>query len=169
MWYNRDMLDDPAVIQDIVKRLRELNPEPRPKYRYNLPKLLAYQKQWRLKNPRAAKAIKDKYYTKSEAKALAIARKHKRRVRILTARGSFTASEWELKKQEFDYRCAYCGRKTKNLTVDHYIPLSKGGTNYIDNIVPACIRCNKQKWTKAPSEFKFSGRTQMAMTTLRSI
>jgi len=163
------MLDDPAVIQDIIKRLRELNPEPSPKYRYNLPKLLAYQKQWRLKNPGAAKAIQDKYYTKPEAKALAVARKHKRRTRILRAKGGFTAREWELRKQEFGYRCAYCGRKTKKLTADHYIPLSKGGTNYIDNIVPACIRCNKQKFIKDPSQFEFPRRTQMIMTGLRSI
>lgn len=162
------MLDDPAVIEDILKRLRELNPEPPPKYRYNLPKLRAYQNRWRLKNPRAAKAIKDKYYTKPAAKALAVARKHKRRSRILTARGSFTATEWEIRKQEFDYRCAYCGRKTKKLTADHYIPLSKGGTNYIDNIVPACIKCNKHKWDKDPSQFKFLGRTQMIMARLRS-
>ena len=168
MWYNGGMLDDPAVIQDIVKRLREVNPEPPPKYRYNYPKLLAYQKQWRVKNPRAAKAIKDKYYTKSEAKALAIARKHKRRTRILTAKGTFTAREWELRKQEFDYRCAYCGRKSTKLTADHYIPLSKGGTNYIDNIVPACIKCNKHKWVKDPSEFKFPRRTQMIMARLHS-
>ena len=34
------MLDDPAVIKDIEKRLRELNPKRPPKYRYNLLKLL---------------------------------------------------------------------------------------------------------------------------------
>jgi len=162
------MLDDPAVIQDIVKRLRDLNPEPPPKYRYNLPKLLAYQKEWRLKNPKADKAIKDRYYTKPKAKALAIARKHKRRVKLLKTEGSFTAPEWELRKKEFDYHCAYCGKKTQKLTADHYIPLSKGGNNSIDNIVPACIKCNKGKFTKDPSQFKFTARTQMIMTGLHS-
>ena len=163
------MLDDPSVIQDIVKRLRDLRPEPPPKYRYNLTEVLAYQKQWRLKNPEADKAIKDRYYAKPEAKALAIARKHKRRVKILKAKGSFTAKEWELRKQEFDYHCAYCGRKTKKLTADHYIPLSKGGNNSIDNIVPACIKCNKEKFTKDPSQFKLPIRTQMIMSGLDSV
>ncbi len=159
-------MGDIEVIQDILKRLRDINPEPPPKYRYNLPKLLSYQKEWRLKNPKADKAIKDRYYTKPRAKALAIARKHNRRVKLKKTEGSFTVQEWESRKKEFDYHCAYCGKKTQNLTVDHYIPLSKGGNNSIDNIIPAGIKCNKEKFTKDPSQYKFTARTQIIMSRL---
>jgi len=62
------MLDDPGEVQDMVNRLSELNPESSSRYRYNLPKLLAYQQQWRLKNPKADKATKDRYYTKQKPK-----------------------------------------------------------------------------------------------------
>ena len=149
------MLDDPAVIQDIVKRLRDLNPEPSPKYRYNLPKLLTYQKEWRSKNPKKEKAKRDKYYTKPESKELAKMRANKRRLFKLGLNTSHTMEEWEAKKQEFNYQCAYCGRRSIELTKDHIVPLTKGGTDSIDNIVPACEHCNKSKGTKDVSHFKF--------------
>ena len=41
-------------------------------------------------------------------------------------------------------RCHYCGRMAK-LTIDHVIPLSKGGDHSRSNVVPACQRCNSQK------------------------
>lgn len=39
--------------------------------------------------------------------------------------------------------CAYCPRPAT--TVDHVRPVSKGGTNKIDNLVPACAWCNGSK------------------------
>jgi 5-methylcytosine-specific restriction endonuclease McrA len=44
-------------------------------------------------------------------------------------------------------RCAYCGKKLrfKHLTVDHIQPLSRDGANEIDNMLPACGRCNEEK------------------------
>lgn len=43
-------------------------------------------------------------------------------------------------------RCAYCRLEfsRRNLTEDHVIPKSRGGT-YVGNIVPACYPCNKEK------------------------
>ena len=163
------MLDDPKVIQDIIKRLRELNPEPPPKHPYKYKeKFSVYLKQWQKENLDRYKIYKKKYEATEEGRASKTARKHRRRTRMLEAEGSFTAEEWELKKKEFDYRCAYCGKKTKKLTVDHFIPLSKGGTNYIENILPACGQCNQHKWDKDPSQLRFSGRIQLVMAKLRS-
>jgi hypothetical protein len=51
-----------------------------------------------LKNPKADKAIKDRYYAKPTAKALVIARKYRRRVKLLKTEGSFTIQEWESRK-----------------------------------------------------------------------
>lgn len=41
-------------------------------------------------------------------------------------------------------RCAICGRPIdfNSMTVDHKIPLSKGGTNELSNLQPACPTCN---------------------------
>lgn len=51
--------------------------------------------------------------------------------------------------------CAYCGqrRQLKRMTVDHIIPLSKGGTNDIDNLQCTCRKCNGLKEDMLPSEF----------------
>ena len=42
------------------------------------------------------------------------------------------------------YECGYCGSK-RNLTIDHIIPRSKGGTNTWKNMVTCCNRCNNEK------------------------
>lgn len=47
--------------------------------------------------------------------------------------------------------CGYCG-STKDLTIDHVIPLSKGGKTSFDNCVTACFGCNNKKNNRIPSE-----------------
>lgn len=50
------------------------------------------------------------------------------------------------------FRCVYCGfdgstfEGWRFLTLDHFKPLSKGGTYERDNLVTACVACNNQKW-----------------------
>jgi len=64
--------------------------------------------------------------------------------------GSFTYSEWERLKEKYNYTCPSCGRREPKikLTIDHIIPISKGGTNYISNIQPLCQECNSKKYTR---------------------
>lgn len=47
------------------------------------------------------------------------------------------------------HRCQYCGT-TKDLTLDHLIPKSKGGLHAWDNVVTACQRCNSVKGDRTP-------------------
>jgi len=66
-------------------------------------------------------------------------------------------AHWRMKLREYDYRCAYCGIKSLDttqgyLTRDHVRPVTKGGTDDIDNIVPACWPCNKTKGNHYPGE-----------------
>lgn len=51
-------------------------------------------------------------------------------------------------KLEFELCCAYCGSKSKQLTLDHVVAESKGGIKSRKNLVPACARCNKSKGSK---------------------
>ena len=50
--------------------------------------------------------------------------------------------------------CWYCGQKVgfKNLTMDHVIPLARGGRSTKDNLVPCCKECNIKKKSSLPVE-----------------
>jgi len=50
------------------------------------------------------------------------------------------------------YTCYYCGQEAN--TVDHIIPISKGGISVEDNMIAACVRCNSGKRDRiAPGSF----------------
>ena len=46
-----------------------------------------------------------------------------------------------------NFTCQYCGRKTPEviLELEHIIPLSKGGTDELDNLTTSCFECNRGK------------------------
>lgn len=56
-----------------------------------------------------------------------------------------TLLEWEALKRINNFKCWYCGCIPEKLTQDHVIPVSKGGDDSFENIVPACRTCNKRK------------------------
>jgi len=49
--------------------------------------------------------------------------------------------------------CVYCGRPAKALEVDHFDPLSKGGSIEISNIIPCCRWCNASKGNSNPADW----------------
>ena len=50
-------------------------------------------------------------------------------------------------------RCAYCGRDLSDKHLDHIVPISRGGTHTMGNLVWACPRCNLSKGDKLISEW----------------
>ena len=52
------------------------------------------------------------------------------------------------------YTCQYCGRETRQLTLDHVIPRYRGGQHSWDNVVSACMLCNRRKAGRTPHEAK---------------
>lgn len=51
-----------------------------------------------------------------------------------------------------NHECQYCGRTSRDLTLDHVIPQCKGGQNTWDNLVTACRSCNLKKGGRNPKE-----------------
>ena len=50
------------------------------------------------------------------------------------------------------YACQYCGRPHKELTLDHVVPRKRGGEHTWENVVSACIPCNRRKAGRTPGE-----------------
>ena len=48
--------------------------------------------------------------------------------------------------------CQYCGLKPRELTLDHVIPVSRGGPDTWTNVVTCCTRCNRKKGARTPAE-----------------
>jgi 5-methylcytosine-specific restriction endonuclease McrA len=48
--------------------------------------------------------------------------------------------------------CQYCGQPIKDLTIDHIVPRSKGGTHNWQNVVSCCFPCNLRKAGRTPKE-----------------
>lgn len=53
---------------------------------------------------------------------------------------------------KYNFTCVYCGAK-KKLTVDHIIPVSRNGTDDINNLQIACKNCNSRKGNKTHEEY----------------
>ena len=53
-------------------------------------------------------------------------------------------------------KCHYCTKQfpPKELTMDHILPLARGGQSTKGNIVPACKECNTKKKSMLPLEWE---------------
>jgi 5-methylcytosine-specific restriction endonuclease McrA len=110
-------------------------------YRANITNLVQYRLSHREKIASVAKA----YRIKRPDLNRIYSRRYNYRKRHST--GKHSLSEWNELCQRHGNRCLCCG-EAKALTVDHVIPLSHGGTDYIDNIQPLCQSCNSKKGTR---------------------
>jgi 5-methylcytosine-specific restriction endonuclease McrA len=112
---------------------------------------LDYYKQWRLRNLERAR----NYVRVSRNKRRAAA-----------AGTHFTFQEWEALLVYHAGRCAYCG-SAERIEADHRIPLHRGGSNAIDNILPACRHCNRRKHRRTEEEFRALLQAERALAVLR--
>lgn len=122
-------------------------------------------KEWRKKNPDRARenSLKStaklretnpnywnewfsrRYHGDSEYRAKWIANVQARRCK---AELNFTAEEFAELCLGYGGKCLGCNKDDAPLTVDHVIPVSRGGSNDITNIQPLCKPCNSSKGTK---------------------
>lgn len=60
-------------------------------------------------------------------------------------------------------RCYYCENffKFKDLTMDHIVPLARGGETKPGNVVPSCRNCNKSKGVDTPIDIIFNQKTDL--------
>jgi 5-methylcytosine-specific restriction endonuclease McrA len=72
------------------------------------------------------------------------AQRARRRARVHNADGEYSEDQWLKLLEMCGESCAACGA-TEDLTRDHIIPLTWGGSNFITNLQPLCKTCNSIK------------------------
>lgn len=129
----------------ISKAWREANPERVKAYKVNYRqdennrrKQAANITDWRKRNPERARAISEN-----------------RRTRAMQAEGTHTAADLIALYDASEDRCFYCGITLfGEYHVDHIQPLSRGGSNWPDNLACACPDCNLSKGDKTVDEWQ---------------
>ena len=124
-----------------MRRWRANNPEAR----------VARDRAYKVRHKEQVNAGHVRYRKNHPEQRLAISRR--RRARELGATGNYTVSEWLVLLEYYDQRCGYCGDGGR-MQADHRVPLSRGGSHNIANIIPACGPCNRQKATMTDVEFR---------------
>ena len=100
----------------------------------NRAKINAYKRKWRKNNPQKTISELAKYRDKK------------------LQNGVYKILQKEIIKLK-NSDCFYCGSKSK-ITLDHVIPVSRGGRHSIGNLVSACGSCNSSKGNKLIREWK---------------
>ena len=144
--YARDWMKRNAEkARDAMRRWRERNPE------LNRERRRKYRRAAYVRDTAKINAEKAAYLARHpEVKR---AKDHAYRARRSAAAGSFTGAEWLELVARWGNVCAYRGEPGP-LEPDHRVPLTRGGTNFIDNILPACRSCNARKHTMTEEEFR---------------
>lgn len=129
------------------QRWRAAHPErAREVYRkYRLAHLEQYrewQHQWVLAHPEQHREWSRRWTAANpERHRIASAR---RRARLAGVLSTLTHAQWVSLCWNHQMACAYC-KAFGPLTIDHVVPISKGGGHTAENIVPACRSCNSRK------------------------
>src|SRR6266702_169120 len=93
-----------------------------------------------------------------KARVLDSVKRQNRRARELSIGGSCTTKEIEAQYQQQKGKCYYCSKKMTQHHIEHVVPLSRGGTNDISNIILSCPSCKQKKGGKLPHEWPAGGR-----------
>mgnify|MGYP001054945071 CR=1 FL=1 len=72
----------------------------------------------------------------------------------------YSTAEYKRNRKEVleksNYICHYCGGSAN--TADHVIPVSKGGSNNLDNLVSCCLSCNSTRQDRDRVRLKYWNR-----------
>lgn len=111
-------------------------------YSLNSDRLKEVRRNWYHRNKDAASR---RYKKWSIANKVNIRRRGQKRWAMkFNAIGSYTDQELMLFWNFYGNTCLCCG-SIDDMTIDHVVPLSKGGTNYIWNLQPLCRSCNSKR------------------------
>jgi 5-methylcytosine-specific restriction endonuclease McrA len=112
---------------------------------------------WEKKNPEKRMCAVKKYRS-SPRGIMAGRRKAKKHMHLIRAGGPLDLVLFYQKCEQLGWHCQLCGKilDESTTTIDHVIPVSKGGTNVIENLQPLCRNCNAKKGNRPMSLYAIS-------------
>lgn len=123
-------------------------------------------REWKASNPDRVKAMWQRTYAKHRQKhservtrwarenpEARAAIRDRRRAREAGADGDYTKDDVRVLLKRQGRVCFYCQCPLTKFSVDHFIPLSRGGSNGPSNLVLSCHPCNCRKAAKMPWEW----------------
>jgi 5-methylcytosine-specific restriction endonuclease McrA len=116
-------------------------------YEANREARLAYNRAWNVANRDRTRAALRRYRA-AHPKRLAMAKALRRKLGANRQSAELALQRVAL----YGGRCYYCRAVAD--TIDHRIPISRGGTNLPANLVPACRSCNSRKRARTEREWK---------------
>jgi 5-methylcytosine-specific restriction endonuclease McrA len=119
-------------------------------YRENREYVLANSAQWRKDNPEQYKKSLRNWRQNNKQRKIEL--EHRRRARKQD-NAVYNISPKDLRKLLGP--CSYCGLQ-KEPTMDHVIPISRGGSHGIGNLVPCCLSCNTTKNNRTVMEWRMN-------------
>jgi 5-methylcytosine-specific restriction endonuclease McrA len=144
----------PGYYRDYKRRWRAANPErhresTRAWWEANRDAQYEVNRQWRDANPeRYAEMLRD-WGTRNRTRRS----EYRARRRARKANGFLSERDWSRLVNRLGGRCFYCG-SAEPMTIDHIIPLARGGRHTIGNVIPACLSCNCSKQDRLIVEWR---------------
>lgn len=148
---------DPERYEAIAERYEAAHAEERHEKRVarheaNLEQDREASQRWYYDNYDRARATTDRW--SKEHPDQARANLERARAKRLAAPGDLTSAQWSAVRRRFGGHCAYCGQPGREFEMDHVVPLSRGGSHTVGNVVPACFACNRSKANKLIAEWQ---------------
>jgi 5-methylcytosine-specific restriction endonuclease McrA len=132
--YNRRRRKEhPEIHRAAVRSWRERNPE----------RSVTQAREWNIANRERYNANMRGWRAKNKDKVAEQNRNIKAK-RRKAERLTVTKKDWNKLVAYYRGCCAYCGAKEK-MTMEHIVPISRGGRHSIGNLLPVCMTCNVKK------------------------
>mgnify|MGYP000243421525 FL=1 len=168
--YNRDKCrcdDCKKTKAEYAKRSRDRSDYHKRYYAENTEKCKEATRRWRAKNPgRSVEkarewnvANRERYnanmrnWRANNKDKVAEQNRNLKALRRKAERCVVTSKDWQRLVDRYRGCCAYCDSKEK-LTMEHIVPISRGGRHSIGNLLPVCMSCNTRKNAKLLIEWK---------------